>query len=64
MKKAPYLLKDGDFIGYGLVKDLKNDDLQTEVDLTLRALKRNQKNESGYVIRRGEEQGFKVVVDF
>ena len=58
------MLKDGDWIGYGLAQDLKKDDLQTDEDLTMRSLKRNEKQDGGYYIRKGEEIGFKVNLDF
>lgn len=44
LRKAPFLLKDGDWIGYGFVDELKSDDLQTDEDLTLRHLRQNEKN--------------------
>lgn len=37
------MLKDGDWIGYGVKSQLEEDDLQTDEDNQLRILKRNQK---------------------
>ena len=54
-------MKDGDWIGYGLEEELKNDDLQTDEDLTLRALKKD-KTISHY--RPENKPGFKLGVNF
>ena len=49
-------MKDGDWIGYGLIENLKGDDFQTDEDLTLRALKKESKHVE--FVRKDKGKGF------
>ena len=62
MKRAPILLKDGDWVGYGLFEDLNGDDYQTDEDLTLRALKKESKHVEFH--RKDQGKGFQILNKF
>lgn len=56
------MLKDGDWIGYAKLEETEGDDFQTDEDLTLKVLKRNEKAVAKN--NRGPEKAFKVNIDF
>ncbi|EAR90666.1 ubiquitin carboxy-terminal hydrolase (macronuclear) [Tetrahymena thermophila SB210] len=68
LKKAPYLLKDGDIIGYVLLEEKEeNDDYQTENDQKMKLWfeeEKRQKRQISTSKSKQEQHGFTINLDF